>query len=287
MATLALVPTPEEDARLIEEYSVHCLREKMLKANSVSGYVLRLMATSEALKPITLMQANTRQLANALNTFGKNGEPLAPVSRNRYRSILSGFYDWAIAEEIHPGPNPTARMPWAKEAPRYPKPIDPEDFKAVIDAVAQERPVYTWLLLGRYQGLRAIDMAQLRWEYVDWDTLEITILGKGDRRRVNPMHDFIAKELATYRVLFQAPRKGPIFKVPARIISLRIKAAMTRAGVDSSGHCLRHRFATDLYAEAEDLGLVADALGHASINTTRIYAKPNIQAMRRHMANIR
>ena len=38
-------------------------------------------------------------------------------------------------------------------------------------------------------------------------------------------------------------------------------------------HALRHTFATDLLEETGDLALVQDSLGHASPDTTRVYAR--------------
>jgi site-specific recombinase XerD len=38
-----------------------------------------------------------------------------------------------------------------------------------------------------------------------------------------------------------------------------------------TAHCLRHAFATDLYARTKDLALVARQLGHQSVTTTERY----------------
>lgn len=53
-----------------------------------------------------------------------------------------------------------------------------------------------------------------------------------------------------------------------------MKALCQSAGVSSSKvfpHNLRHLFARTFYTIEKDLSRLADLLGHASINTTRIY----------------
>jgi Site-specific recombinase XerD len=53
-----------------------------------------------------------------------------------------------------------------------------------------------------------------------------------------------------------------------------MKALCQRAGVEATKvfpHNLRHLFARTFYALKQDLGRLADILGHSNINTTRIY----------------
>ena len=38
-------------------------------------------------------------------------------------------------------------------------------------------------------------------------------------------------------------------------------------------HVCRHTFATNMLARGADLGFIAEELGHADLNTTRVYAR--------------
>ena len=51
-------------------------------------------------------------------------------------------------------------------------------------------------------------------------------------------------------------------------------------------HNLRHLFARVFYAIEKDIAKLADVLGHASINTTRIYVATTGAEHRRHMEGI-
>lgn len=57
-------------------------------------------------------------------------------------------------------------------------------------------------------------------------------------------------------------------------VSRIVEQLLFRAGIrkqKNGAHMLRHTFATLLYKKQKDLVLVQEALGHASLNTSRIY----------------
>lgn len=57
-------------------------------------------------------------------------------------------------------------------------------------------------------------------------------------------------------------------------VSRIVEQILFRAGIrkqKNGAHMLRHTFATLLYKKQKDLVLVQEALGHASLNTSRIY----------------
>jgi integrase/recombinase XerD len=55
-----------------------------------------------------------------------------------------------------------------------------------------------------------------------------------------------------------------------------ISAITTAAGLDDyvSSHVLRHTFGTELTRSGVDLVTVAELMGHASLETTRLYTNP-------------
>lgn len=69
-----------------------------------------------------------------------------------------------------------------------------------------------------------------------------------------------------------------------------MKALCVQANVTPSKvfpHNLRHLFARTFYGIKKDIAKLADLLGHASINTTRIYIVTTGDEHRRHMENMR
>lgn len=54
-------------------------------------------------------------------------------------------------------------------------------------------------------------------------------------------------------------------------MSAILAAAMRRAGIDGTGHKLRHWYGTTLLISGADIRTVQDLMRHASVQTTEIY----------------
>ena len=67
-------------------------------------------------------------------------------------------------------------------------------------------------------------------------------------------------------------------------VSRIVEKILLSAGIKkekNGAHMLRHSFATLLYNKHQDLILVQEALGHADINTSRIYTHFNTQRLKK------
>lgn len=91
---------------------------------------------------------------------------------------------------------------------------------------------------------------------------------------------YMKKAGVTTGSVFLSKNKTPLDR---STVWRRMKALCERAGVDPRKvfpHSLRHLFAHVFYSVEKDLLRLADILGHASVNTTRIYT---METGRRHM----
>ncbi len=136
-----------------------------------------------------------------------------------------------------------------------------------------------------FTGIRSNEALQLK---IKDFTLEngcytIVIKGKGDKYRAVMLKAFhiesLLKEWLIERELYpvkndllfcnqkgMALTQAYLYKQVERIINF---AGLRRE--KNGAHMLRHSFATLLYQKRHDLILVQEALGHASLNTSRIY----------------
>jgi integrase len=125
------------------------------------------------------------------------------------------------------------------------------------------------ILLGSHAGLRASEIATLKWSNINLDSKYMQVLGKGRKIRRVRMSNSLATAVSALE------RKGElVVGLHTDSIRSRMTTLCKKAGVPYLAlHSMRHSSGTRMYEETGDLGLVADHLGHSSIDTTRIYAK--------------
>src|SRR5665213_764779 len=152
---------------------------------------------------------------------------------------------------------------------------------------------YAILSLLSVYGLRAGEVAQITFEDIDWRNEEILIrrskrLGVhrypltcsvGDSivrylKEVRPPSDH-REVFLTLTAPFRPINSGTVYPIVASRLR-PIAGALKHHGP----HALRHSCATHLLDEGHSLKEVGDHLGHRNIETTRIYAKVNLAALR-------
>jgi integrase/recombinase XerD len=145
------------------------------------------------------------------------------------------------------------------------------------------------LLLMARLGLRAVEIARLRLEDVDWRGGELVVRGKGGRTDRMPLPDDVGAALVDYlrhgrrrsrfRELFLRTVGPPAPMLRQSIVTLPRRVSQ-RAGVPVIGaHQLRHRAARRVLAGGGSLVEVAELLRHNDLATTAIYAKVDLAAL--------
>jgi site-specific recombinase XerD len=148
------------------------------------------------------------------------------------------------------------------------------------------------LLLARL-GLRARDVMLLELDDLDWTNGCIHVSGKGRQERPLPLpHDVglaIAKYLREGRPASSCRRVFLRARAPWRgmaksdAISEIVRRALKRAHVRSvtyGAHQFRHSLATNMLKRGASLTEIGQVLRHRDPNTTRLYAKVDLDALR-------
>ena len=176
-----------------------------------------------------------------------------------------------------------------QKLPAYMNEVEIQKFLKCIDEFEQSEKISARnrlaIKLIIYTGVRVSEALNLRLKDVfpEGEAYLLQIRGKGDKMRiamVKRMHiqtlleEWLSKrkELGIKSELLICNQKGValtqayIYKVVDQILSYGgiFKEKM-------GAHMLRHSFATLLYQKSQDLVLVQEALGHADLNTSRIY----------------
>ena len=194
-------------------------------------------------------------------------------------AMVRPYYAWLHAKGLRPD-NPAALLPVPPPPVRLPRPIlEPDLARAIVEAPPRLLP---WLLLAGWCGLRAGEIAGLDREHLWADPagqMWATVIGKGDKQRNVPVPGWLWADLLAY-----LPDAGPCFRrvrgagrghwrVTGQHVSQYCNAYLRELGLADTLHALRHRLATVVLADTDNLVLVKDLLGHADIGTTALYTK--------------
>lgn len=195
-------------------------------------------------------------------------------SRARALSVVRSFYKWAIRYDLIER-DPTRRL----DAPSLPKGAPRYLTRAQVDRLMGELPddLRRGLALGCYAGLRAAEAAALNWSDVDVEARRLHIVGKGSKSRYVPAHPILLDHLLPSTGGNVVTGGGITYSAGA--FQRRINRAIQRAGIEATFHQARHRFGTMAYGGTGDPLAVAAAMGHASLETTRIYAAVSDDAL--------
>jgi integrase/recombinase XerC len=117
----------------------------------------------------------------------------------------------------------------------------------------------------------------------------VTVIGKGNKTRMVPVLPSVALLVADYLQLcpYRLPAGGPLFvgakggPLSPRIIQLAMARLRGALGLPETAtpHALRHSFATHLLARGGDLRSIQELLGHASLSTTQVYTKVDVDRL--------
>lgn len=178
-----------------------------------------------------------------------------------------------------------------------PKPLPKGAVQRVLDhcgtnTVNGKRNYAILLLLSRL-GLRAGEVVGLRLEDIDWDNAEITVRSKkGDGWARMPLLADVGGAIARYlkarprcscRHVFARSHAPYMAVMKSCAISTLARKALKQAGVKSArtgAHVFRHTLATELLRNGAALGEIGQILRHKHPDTTAIYAKVDIEALR-------
>lgn len=285
--------TPE-NAKLLDEYAGH-LQRSPLRGHSPRTYLGAVRAylawleqapvDGDPLHDAAAKDWAVRDYRSFLVTVAKR----ATATVNKHLAALRDFYVWRGLGQ----PQGVKRHQVPRHAPKALEPRAKLRYLRAVEACpsARDRAI---ALLPLYAGTRiaeitAMDVADVRLSARKGD---LHIVGKGEKSRTVPAHPKLREALAAW--LSERPSHcgadSPALFISGRGTRMTTDAiadvidAITRgAGLDDhvTSHVLRHTFGTELTRSGVDIVTVAELMGHASLETTRLYTRPSAADMQR------
>ena len=220
----------------------------------------------------------------------KNAKRLAAVLRSflnhaRYRGDIT--CDLAGAVPCVPA--------WSMTS--IPRAIGADAVRQVLASIDRRTPAgrrdYAVLLLLARLGLRAGEVALLELDDIDWAAGGLRVRGKGGQFATLPLSAEVGKAIVSYlrhgrpqstsrRVFLRlkAPIRG---FVGQQAITALVGYCLARAGIKSpskGAHQFRHALAVQMLRHGASLTEIGEVLRHRSPQTTMIYAKVDLEALR-------
>lgn len=181
--------------------------------------------------------------------------------------------------------------------PAIPRAIAEEQVRQLLASIdrrtATGRRDYAIVLLLARLGLRSGEVVALELDDLDWSNGQVTVRGKRGQRSALPLPADVGRAIAAYlrrgrpaspsrRVFLRtrAPLRG--FQGACGVGSV-VRHALQRAGIKApttGAHQFRHGLATAMLRHGASLEEIGDVLGHRQPQTTMIYAKVDLPALR-------
>lgn len=245
-------------------------------------------------------------LLDYLGFLNKNGNA-ATTCNNRLAAIRA--YLWYAADgdiSLQSVALAASHVPFLKIPKLTREIIDEEDLSALLSAPKNTKTGKRdrMLLILLYDSaIRVSELLSLDVRSINLKAAipYIRVYGKGDKERIVAITDMTASHLKEYMKIYH-----PCDEADCPLIYTVIKGHKDRMSVGNVEriikkyaeqirpdhpnlpkscypHMVRRTRATNLYQDGTELELISRILGHSSTETTRIYATPSVEMMRRAM----
>ena len=181
--------------------------------------------------------------------------------------------------------------------PSIPRAIAADQVRQLLASIDRRTAIgrrdYAILLLLARLGLRSGEVASLKLDDIDWNAGQLRVRGKRGQRSELPLPAEVGKAIAAYlrrgrpdsssrRVFLRAKAPSRGFRGASGVGSI-VRHSLQRAGVKAptyGAHQFRHGLATEMLRKGSSLAEIGEVLGHRHPQTTKIYTKVDIKALR-------
>lgn len=236
------------------------LRAAGLSAQTIKSRRYKMVHLSILLMPSGPKDVTTEQIVQA---FAR--QQWKPETRKAYRNTISSFFRW-LHKSGRRSDDPSLDVPRVKKPHAHPRPCPDRYIAAAMEKATPSEKLM--IRLGAECGLRRGEIARVHSDDVVADSAgrSLIVRGKGDKQRIVPLPDDLAGIIMDARGYLFPGRFG------GHVEESYIGDHISRLLPDGyAAHTLRHRFATTAYAATHDLFVVAELLGHESVETTEHY----------------
>ncbi|MGI6595059.1 MAG: tyrosine-type recombinase/integrase [Christensenellales bacterium] len=243
------------------------LRQENLSENTIASYTLTIRMYQH------LSEKFTKQ--NLLSFKGYLMETYKPKTVNLRIQAINRYLQFIKKEELKLSPVKIQQKNFIENV------ISDADYKFLKNCLKKDKN-WSWYFAVRYlaaTGARVSELIQIKVEHVFASYFDIYSKG-GKTRRL-----YIPKKLKNETIIWLNNiniKSGYLFvnrfgdRITTRGIAQQLKNYAVKYGMNPKvvyPHSFRHRYAKNFLEKYNDIALLADLMGHESIETTRIYLR--------------
>ena len=221
---------------------------------------------------------------------------LTAASVNRKLSALKSFFKYLVKQgevDVNPlrkvvGPKNSKPLPYfIKEKAMdtlLDNTFDEKGFESVRNALVIEILYNTGIRRSECVGLKDAD--------VDFERMQIKVLGKRNKERLIPFSNGLEEQLKNYMdvrdrevgsgcVWLLVKKDGSALSASGIYTIVKKKLAEIPSLAKTNPHVLRHSFATSMLNNGAELSAVKELLGHQSLASTTVYTHTTFEELKK------
>lgn len=211
---------------------------------------------------------------------------------DKYRSFICWFFGWAHSEEyITKNPARTIKAIKTEHKERQALSQLELEYLRIACKTARDKAVLEFLYST---GCRVSELINVKLDDIDWNNNTVHLFGKGKRHRISYLN---AKALVAIKAYLESRKdedphlfvslRAPYHPIRKEAVEQLFRKLSKDSGLPKvvTPHIIRHTTATQAVNSGMPIEDVSKLLGHSSINTTMIYAKPAINKI--HAEHVR
>jgi site-specific recombinase XerD len=295
----ATPPLPASHEQIFDAFSHYLREERGLAPNSIVHHLPFIRLFLREVCPSGARDLGRINQANVTHYIERHARDQSATSGKSMCWAVRSFLRYLHHRGLNPLPLascvPSIRRWKLASLPTY---LSAVQVQTVLDGCDRTtvlgRRDYAVLMMLAKLGLRASEVATLTLDDIDWRSGEMLIRAKGRRRVRMPIPPDVGAAVVAYlrdgrpksscrRLFLRVPAPHVGF-ASGCAITMIAKAALDRAGIHGyahqGAHLFRHSLATELLRSGATLSQIGQLLRHESHDTTRIYAKVDIEALR-------
>jgi len=279
---------------LLASFERYLLAERGLAAGTAAGYAAHVRWFLDGRAPGRELEGLTAgEVTGAV--LGKAASGVSVSAAQYFVSGLRSFLRFCFVQGlVEADLSQAALVVRGRRRSSLPLGISPADAAALLSSCDRRSGIgrrdYAVILTLLRLGLRRSELAGVTLDDIDWRAGDLVVRGKGARVDRLPLPADVGEAIAAYlqrgrpasarREVFLRAR-APFEPVAPGTVSSTVRRACRRAGVAEVGsHRLRHTLACEMVAADVPLQRIGQVLRHASLQSTAIYARVDVEQLR-------